>query len=90
MRGAQPDRQTANILRDFQQIKERVETLAGIRGVSGDTAVRRKDLNGLKDFGELVSRKVSASPTMDEFNALVTDVHAIRRQLDAISRLLER
>lgn len=89
MRGVPPvDRQTAQIRRDFDQIKEKVETLTGTRGAKGNSAVLRQDLSRLTEIGELSSKKVAAAPTMDDFNALVDDVHSIHRQLAAISRAI--
>jgi len=69
--------------RDFTIAKERLERLAGIRGSTGDHAVRKSELSSVKNI-DLEAETVAASPTADQHNALVRDLRRIR---DALNRL---
>lgn len=75
--------------RDWTQIKETVEKLAGIRGdaTKSQSAVRRTELVALASL-KLKSAQVSASPTQADFNALQADVATIFKTLQRISNIL--
>lgn len=75
--------------RDYGQIKETVEKLAGIRGDStkSQSAVRRSELRALASLS-LKSTQVTAVPTQADFNALQTDVSNIFKALQRISNIL--
>lgn len=83
-------RQLAQIQRDFAQVKERVDVLVGDRGDRGAAAVRRKDLAWRGDIEPMQAAPVSIPPTEDDFNALVSDVKAIRDQLERLAVVLAR
>lgn len=74
---------------DFQRIREQVEELTARRGASKKplSSVRRGELLALANR-PVASTQVTASPTMDEFNALQSDVKAILDALSLISNAL--
>lgn len=80
---------TTQAERDYGQIKETVEKLAGIRGDStkSQSAVRRSELRALASL-KLKSAQVTAAPTQADFNALQTDVSNIFKALQRISNIL--
>lgn len=61
-----------------QIINEKVETLTGDRGAAGKpkSAVRRDELSGLGSIS-LKSVQLTDAPTMDNYNALQTDIAAL-------------
>lgn len=75
--------------RDYAQIKETVEKLAGIRGdaTKSQSAVRRTELRPLASLA-LKSAQISAAPTQAEYNALQSDVNNIFKALQRISNIL--
>lgn len=83
-------RNYGSLFRDFERIKEKVEVLTADRGRPDDAAVRRGQLGGLRNLPKLISVGADSAPTKEEFNALVSDVHALHRQLHAIGELLSR
>lgn len=82
------DRQLAQLQRDFDRIREKVEKLTGERGDANKTlsAVRRQELQALASL-TLRSTQVAAAPTQAEFNALQDDVKTI---FDILARISNR
>jgi hypothetical protein len=81
--------QGAQLQRDFDRIREKVEKLTGERGDAAKplAAVRRGELRALASLS-LRSRQVSSAPTAADFNALQADVASIYEALARISNLL--
>ena len=79
----------AQIQKEFERIKEKVEKLTGERGDATRSlaAVRRSDLRTLASI-ELQSSQVSAAPTQADFNALQRDVATLYAALKRISNVL--
>lgn len=84
------ERNLSSTLREFALIKEKVEILTAERGNVKDFAVRRRDLGRLSQISKMKSKKVSAAPTAQEFNALVEDIQDLHRQLAAIAEALNK
>lgn len=82
-----PERQQAQLQKDFERIREKVEKLTGERGdtTKSLSAIRRSELRALP---ALQSQQVTAAPTAAEFNALQADVAAIFSALARISNAL--
>ncbi|MGL4297334.1 MAG: hypothetical protein ACRCTG_16620 [Aestuariivirga sp.] len=82
-----PERQQAQLQKDFERIREKVEKLTGERGdtTKSLSAVRRQELRTLP---ALQSQPVTAAPTAADFNALQADVAAIFAALARISNAL--
>lgn len=82
-----PDRQQAQLQKDFERIREKLEKLTGERGdaTKSLSAVRRQELRAMP---ALQSAPVAAAPTAAEFNALQADVAAIFNALARISNAL--
>jgi hypothetical protein len=86
------DRRLQSLMGDAQRLVQVVEVLEGGRGDPLKAAARVGELASLPAMvpGEPKSRQAAAAPTQAEFNALVTDVHAIFDGINAIRHLLER
>lgn len=84
---AVPDRQQAQLQKDFERIREKLEKLTGERGDTAKSlsAIRRSELRALP---ALQSSQVTAAPTAAEFNALQADVAAIFAVLARMSNTL--
>ena len=82
-----PERQQAQLQKDFERIREKVEKLTGERGDTTNSlsAVRRSELRVLP---ALQSKQVAAAPTAADFNALQADVASIFAVLARISNAL--
>lgn len=80
------DRQQAQLLKDFDRIKEKVEKFTGERGDANKTlsAVRRGEFTALASM-TMQSDQVSTTPTAAEFNALQADVKTIFEMLQRMS-----
>lgn len=79
------DRQGAQLQKDFDRIREKVEKLTGERGdeLKSLSAVRRSELRALASL-KLRSSQVTSAPTAADFNALQADVASI---FDALARI---
>lgn len=77
--------QAAQLFKDFDRIREKVEKLTGERGdaTKSLSAVRRSELRTLASI-KLTSEQVSGTPTAAQFNALQADVATI---FDALARI---
>lgn len=73
--------------RDFKRIKEQVETLTGERGPQNKpgAAVLRGDLAAFAKR-PIVSSQVTATPTLDQFNALQADMAALYAAVLALAK----
>lgn len=82
-----PDRQQAQLQKDFERIREKVEKLTGERGDAAKSlsAIRRSELRAMP---VLQSQPVTAAPTADDFNALQADVAALFAALARMSNAL--
>lgn len=78
----------AQVQKEFERIKEKVEKLTGERGDSTKSlaAVRRSDLRTIASV-KMLSTQVTAAPTQADFNALQRDVAAIFDALQRISNV---
>jgi len=78
--------QAAQLLRDFNRIREKVEKFTGERGDDSKTlsAVRRGEFTALASL-TMQSAPVSTTPTAAEFNALQADVKTLFELLQRIS-----
>lgn len=81
--------QIAQLNREFDRIKEKVEKFTGERGDNdkSSTAIRRGELRAFASM-KMESSTVSAAPTQDDFNALQKDVANIYSALQRISNIL--
>lgn len=79
----------AELQRQFERIREKVELMVGDRGGSdkSKTAVRRGELRALASL-TMKSAQISAAPTAADYNNLQADVKAIYDALALISNLL--
>ena len=79
----------AQVQKEFERVKEKVERLTGERGdaTRSAAAVRRSDLRTLASV-ELQSGQVSAAPTQADFNALQRDVATIFAAIKRIANVL--
>lgn len=85
------DNYLSQLLKDFSTIKEKVETLNGDRQDKTNAAIKVGQVTGVFEVrAEPTSRLAAAAPTMDEFNALVTDVQAVYAGINAIRTMLGR
>ncbi|MRX32802.1 hypothetical protein [Aminobacter sp. MDW-2] len=77
--------------REFSDLTETVDTLAGKRPRAAEkAAVRIEDLAGLLLLTpKIKASRAGAAPTADEFNALVDDVKAIHDRLSTIVQALQ-
>lgn len=68
-----------------KKLTERAESLSGLRD-GQDSAKRAVTVEDVQQLGtvKLLSAKATAAPTMDQYNALVADVQAIARLLNAM------
>lgn len=77
---------------DSEILREKLEILAGDRQKNRHlAALRVTDLDGLLQLpAKLQSAKAAGpSPTKEEFDALVSDVHALHRRLFAVMEALQ-
>ncbi len=76
----------AQLPKDFERIREKVEKFTGERGDAAKTlsAVRRGEFTALAGM-TMRSAPVSTTPTADEFNALQADVATLFELLQRIS-----
>lgn len=81
--------QLAQLNREFDRIKEKVEKFTGERGDKEKslTAIRRGELRTLASI-RMESSTVSAAPTQADYNALQKDVANIYQALQRISNIL--
>ena len=81
-----PASQYAQLHRDFARIKEKVEKFTGERGEATKplSAIRRTELRALASIKPQASR-ITAAPTMDDYNALQADVANILAALALIA-----
>ena len=72
--------------KDFDRIREKVEKFTGERGDATKTlsAVRRGEFTALAGM-VMQSNKLSASPTMADYNALQADIATLFQLLQRIS-----
>lgn len=84
-----PSAKYAQLHKEFSRIKETVEKLSGERGESTKplSAIRRTELRALASIKPQASR-ITAAPTMADYNALQTDVANILAALSLISNAL--
>lgn len=86
---------------DERILKERVDTLVGVRGKPDMAALRRGEAKSLIaaaaklrgaaaiTLADLTSADVTAAPTQSDFNALRADVVAVHGAISAIIAALE-
>lgn len=76
----------AQLPKDFERIREKVEKFTGERGDATKTlsAVRRGEFTALASM-TMQSTQIGASPTADDFNALQADVKTIFELLQRMS-----
>lgn len=88
-RGKTGTAHSAKLARDFVRMREKVEKLTGERGdiAKSLSGIRRAELRPLASL-TMMSTQVAAVPTMEEFNALQTDVANIFDALQRISNQL--
>ena len=81
--------QSAQLQRDFERIREKVEKLTGERGDAFKSlaAIRRSELRTLASLS-LQSAPVTTTPTAAQYNALQADVASIFDALARISNVL--
>lgn len=81
--------QLPELLRTFERIKVKVETMTGERGdeTKSLSSVRRSELRPLASM-EMRSSQITAAPTQAQYNALQSDVADIFNSLKRISNLL--
>lgn len=89
LRGSPTVARTTKLKRDVVRMREKVEKLTGERGdiEKSLSVIRRSELRPLASL-TLMSTQVLAAPTMEEFNALQTDVANIFDALQRISNQL--
>jgi len=78
---------------DEQQLREKTEVLFGGRGSDPrKAAVRLSDLDAILQLPSRLksSKAAGTTPTKDEFDALVDDVHTIFRRLAALSQAIQQ
>lgn len=81
------DRAMGSLFRDMPILKEKLEVLNGDRPrAAGQAAVRRQQMDSaLRELGEPSSAPAAGpSPTTEEYNQLVQDIHAIFSALSAL------
>lgn len=88
-RGAAQANFPAQLQKDFERIREKVEKLTGERGDTNKTlsAIRRGELRALGSI-TMQSSQIAAMPTQADFNALQSDVAMIFQALSLISNRL--
>lgn len=76
----------AQLPKDFERIREKVEKLTGERGDANKTlsAVRRGEFTALAGMA-MQSTQIGASPTADDYNALQSDIATLFALLQRIS-----
>lgn len=76
----------AQLPKDFERIREKVERLTGERGDATKTlsAVRRGEFTTLAGM-TMRSTQIGASPTADDYNALQADIATLFELLQRIS-----
>lgn len=87
------DRYIKQILGDYSQLQEKVAVLNGERGSSGNYAARLSMLQQIVEVvpAEPASRAAAgATPTKEEFDALIADVHALFAGIAGLRFLLSR
>lgn len=72
--------------------QQRLDTLNGDRGDPNDYAVRMRLINTLLDGvgPQVTARKLTAAPTMADFNALLADVQKLYDAINTIRTLVRR
>ena len=81
------DRAMGSLFRDMPILKEKLEVLNGDRPrAAGQAAVRRRQIDAIvRELGEPTSALAAGtSPTSEEYNALVRDIHTIFAVLSAL------
>lgn len=73
------------------RMHEKLEVLDGSRaGTKDQAAVRLQDLDQLLQLAEVKAKKVTSSPTADQFNALVDDIVALSNAVRSVASDLRK
>lgn len=74
-----------------QQIVEKLEILDGSRaGARDKAAVRIEDVKELLQLAQVKTKSLTAAPTMDDFNSLLTDLNEMSNRLNTVAAAIQK